>query len=87
MLDDVNLALAVLHTRAFAEQRRAATEQHRREVQVQLVDEAQFEGLADDIAAAHDHDIAIGRGCTSLFDRRGQIVDEGELHTQIAFAT
>jgi hypothetical protein len=41
--------LAVHLTRAGFEERRPFTEQHRREVDAQLVDETLFERLADDV--------------------------------------
>jgi hypothetical protein len=42
-------------------------------VQAQLVDEALFERLADDVAAAHDHHVAMGGGGPRLADRGDQI--------------
>ena len=64
-----NVALAVHLTRPGFEERRPATEQHRGEVHAQLVDETLFERLADDVAAAHDHDVTMGRGGPRLVDR------------------
>jgi hypothetical protein len=46
-----NVALPVHLARAGLEEGRAATEHHRGEVQAQLVDEAMFERLADDLLA------------------------------------
>jgi hypothetical protein len=80
-----NVALPVHLARPCFEERRAATEHHRGEVQAQLVDEALFERLADDVAAAHDHDVTKGRGGPRLVDRGDQIADEGEAHPQFAF--
>jgi hypothetical protein len=78
VLRRTNIALAVHLTRAGFEERRPPTEQHRREVDAQLVDETLFERLADDVAAAHDHDVTMRRGGPSLLERSAQIVDEGE---------
>jgi hypothetical protein len=38
--------------------------------------------VSDDVAAAHDHDVAIRRGGPSLIDRSLQIGCECESHTQ-----
>jgi hypothetical protein len=54
-------------------------------VDAQLVDETLFERLADDVAAAHDHDVTMRRGGSSLVHRSGQIVDEGEAHPELSF--
>ena len=53
---DISLAIPLACTRL--EQWRAATE-HRREVYMELVYEALLERLADDVAAAHYHDVAM----------------------------
>ena len=79
-----NVALPVHLARPGSEERRAATEQHRCEVDAQLVDEALFERLADDVAAAHDHDVTMGHAGPRLVDRGDQIVDD-EVHPQFAF--
>ena len=50
-----------------------------------LVDETLFERLADDVTAAHDHDVTLRRGGPSLVDRGGQIGDEGETHPELSF--
>src|SRR3954469_25087470 len=75
VLRRANVALAVHLARAGFEERRASTEQHRRGVNAQLVDEALFERLADDVAAAHDHDVTMRRRGPSVVDRSCQIVD------------
>ena len=80
-----NVALPVHLARPWFEERCAATEQHRGKVQAQLVDEALFQRLADDVAAAHDHDVTMGRGGPRLVDRGDQIGDEGDAHPQFAF--
>ena len=73
VLRRANVALAVHLTRAGFEERRPPTEQHRREVDAQLVDETLFERLADDVAAAHDDNVTVGRGGPRLVDRGDQI--------------
>ena len=45
-------------------------------MQPQLLDEALFERLADNVAAAHDHDVAIGRGGRSITDRALRPVEQ-----------
>ena len=46
-------------------------------MQPQLLDEALFERLADNVAAAHDHDVAIGRGgCISSLAMRSFVPHE-----------
>ena len=67
-----NVALSVHLARPWFEQRCAATEQHRGKVQAQLVDEALLQRLADDVAAAHDHDVTMGRSSPRLVDRGDQ---------------
>src|SRR4029453_7160093 len=59
VLRRANVTLAVHLTRASFEERRPPTEQHRREVDAQLVDQTPFERLADDVAPAHDHDVTM----------------------------
>jgi hypothetical protein len=54
-------------------------------MQAQLVDEALFERLADDVAAPHDHDVTVIRGGPRLVDRADQIADERDAHPQFAF--
>src|SRR5438309_8021034 len=83
VLRRANVALDVHLARTGFEERRPPAEQHRGEVDAQLVDETLFERLADDVAATHDHDGTMCRGGPSLVDRSGQIVDEGEAHPEL----
>ena len=69
-----DLDLAVLLASSRAEQRCAPTEQHRSEMQAQLVYEALLDRLPDDVPAAHDDDMtALLRGPASLLNRRRKI--------------
>ena len=68
MTRGMDLALAIRLAGARPEHRRAAAQQQGCEVQVQLVDETRLDRLADDVPAAHDHDVTIGGGAPSLVD-------------------
>src|SRR5207237_7914191 len=63
---DISLAIPPARTRP--KQWRAATEHHRREVYTELVHDAPLERMYDDVADAHDHDIALSRGGPLLVD-------------------
>ena len=52
-------------------------------MQVQLVDEALFDCLADDVATTHDHVVAIGRRGAGLVDCGRQAVHTGKSQTQL----
>ena len=64
-----NVALPVHLAHPSLEQRCAATEHHRGEVQAQLVDEARLERLAADVAPAQEHDVTMCCGRARLVDR------------------
>ena len=71
---------------AASEERDAAAEEQRREMEVQLVDEPLFDALAHDRPTAGYHDVAFPRrgGDSRLVDGATQVVDESDLETQLS---